>query len=67
MSLVVILVGFITFNAVPTPELTASSSNSNGGYENPVATNQDVAVTITTEEVEGGQKEVEAAGCSTKM
>ncbi|MED6262719.1 hypothetical protein ATANTOWER_024686, partial [Ataeniobius toweri] len=50
VSLVVILVGFITFNAVPTPTIPtatsiSSSSSSNceeGFYENPGATENDV-------------------------
>lgn len=59
VSLVVILIGFITFNAVPTPTdrtepNTSSSICEECYYENPVAaqndiTKQEVAVTITTE------------------
>uniref|UniRef100_A0A673B859 Info solute carrier family 35 member F2, like n=1 Tax=Sphaeramia orbicularis TaxID=375764 RepID=A0A673B859_9TELE len=65
VSLVVILIGFITFNAVPTPtnatdHAPSSSSSSiceDGCYDNPVATQsdiikQEVAVTITTDEEE---------------
>ncbi|XP_029302417.1 solute carrier family 35 member F2-like [Cottoperca gobio] len=66
VSLVIILVGFIAFNAVPTPtdhtDPATSSSSSNceeGYYDNSVAhqndiTKQEVAVRITTEEEEGG-------------
>lgn len=72
VSLVAILIGFITFNTVPTPirqtEHTTSSSSSNceEGYDNPVATtndttNHDVAVSITTEE-EGDKEEQHGDG-----
>lgn len=72
VSLVVILIGFITFNAVPTPTDrtdTATSSSSSiceeGSYHNPVATQsditkQEVAVRITPEEE--GSKEEEQQG-----
>ncbi|XP_029026585.1 solute carrier family 35 member F2-like isoform X2 [Betta splendens] len=73
VSLAVILIGFITFNMVPTPtrqseHASSSSSGCNEAYDNPTAmydeaTNQDVAVSITTEdgEQEKGKKS------STKM
>ena len=73
VSLVVILIGFIAFNAVPTPTdtrtdtttTTSSSICEEGYYDNPVATHDDitkeeVAVRISTEEEEqqeGGEKE----------
>ncbi|XP_026228579.1 solute carrier family 35 member F2-like [Anabas testudineus] len=71
VSLVAILIGFITFNAVPTPTRqtdqvasSSSSSSSSGeeGYDNPGvihndSTNQDVVVCITTE----NEEEQEAA------
>lgn len=71
VSLVVILIGFIAFNAVRTPDNsadpdTSSSSSSiaeDGCYDNPVATQRDitkeeVAVRITTseEEEDGGRR-----------
>lgn len=69
VSLVVILIGFITFNAVPTPTdrtepNTSSSICEECYYENPVAaqndiTKQEVAVTITTE---GGHYEEDQQG-----
>ncbi|XP_059187702.1 solute carrier family 35 member F2-like [Centropristis striata] len=79
VSLVVILIGFITYNAVPTPTdrsepVTSSSSSSSiceeGYYDNPVAvqddiTKQEVTVRITAEEERGIDDE--NVGCSTKM
>lgn len=73
VSLVVILIGFIAFNSVPTPTqrtehpTSSSSSICEEGYDNPVATHDDaasqhVAVRISTEMEEdeqqrGGEKE----------
>lgn len=69
VSLVVILIGFITFNAVPTPldhtdPVTSSSSSicEGGWFDNPVATQdditkQEVAVRINTEEEQDDGKE----------
>ncbi|TDH15356.1 hypothetical protein EPR50_G00030760 [Perca flavescens] len=70
VSLVVVLIGFIAFNAVPTPadraDPAASSSSSSSsasiceeGYDNPAAahvdiTEQEVAVSITAEEERQG-------------
>ncbi|KAM7398857.1 hypothetical protein PAMP_018166 [Pampus punctatissimus] len=73
VSLVVILIGFITFNAVPTTtDSTDSSSSSSpiceeGFYVNPAAnqndiTKQEVAVRISTEEEE--EEERRASGPS---
>lgn len=71
VSLVVILIGFITFNVVPTPvDHTDSSSSSSSSIceedhnNDPVATQdditkQEVAVRITAEEEEDGEKEEE--------
>ncbi|KAI3353961.1 hypothetical protein L3Q82_018458, partial [Scortum barcoo] len=63
VSLVVILIGFITFNAVPTPTDTSSSSSSSvceeGYYHNPVATQSDIIrqeVRVITEEEEEGKR-----------
>ncbi|XP_074497164.1 solute carrier family 35 member F2-like [Sebastes fasciatus] len=68
VSLVVILVGFIAFNAVPTPTdctdpATSSSSSvcEEGYYDDPMApqndiTKQEVALRITTEEEEEQQE-----------
>ncbi|XP_020499151.2 solute carrier family 35 member F2 [Labrus bergylta] len=58
VSLVVILIGFVTFNAVPTPQPATSPSSSiseEGSYDNTVATQdgiqkQEVSVRITTED-----------------
>ncbi|XP_041797257.1 solute carrier family 35 member F2-like [Chelmon rostratus] len=75
VSLVVILIGFVTFNAVPTPtdrkEPDASSSSSiceEGYYDNSVAsqddiTKQEVAVRISAEE----EEDAVVVGRSTKM
>ncbi|KAM6987526.1 solute carrier family 35 member F2-like [Tautogolabrus adspersus] len=65
VSLVVILIGFITFNAVPTPQPATTPSSSiceEGSYDNPMATQddilkQEVSVRITTEEEEGQDRE----------
>ncbi|XP_073341137.1 solute carrier family 35 member F2-like [Pagrus major] len=69
VSLVVILIGFITFNVVPTPvDHTDSSSSSSSSiceedhYNHPVATQdditkQEVAVRITTEDGEQEEEE----------
>ncbi|XP_070762426.1 solute carrier family 35 member F2-like [Enoplosus armatus] len=76
VSLVVILIGFITFNAVPTPadctDPTTSSSSSSpiceeGCYDNPEATQnditkQEVAVRIVTEEEEDDKEEQQGDG-----
>ncbi|XP_018516018.1 solute carrier family 35 member F2 [Lates calcarifer] len=74
VSLVVILIGFITFNAVPTPtdstDPTTSSSSSiceEGSYDNPVAshseiTKQEVTVEISTEEEEDDEEEQQGDG-----
>ncbi|XP_040902645.1 solute carrier family 35 member F2-like [Toxotes jaculatrix] len=74
VSLLVILIGFITFNAVPTPadpaDHAASSSSSiceEGYYDNPVASqneiiNQEVAVKITPEEEEHDEEEQQREG-----
>ncbi|XP_071753221.2 solute carrier family 35 member F2-like [Centroberyx gerrardi] len=75
VSLVVILIGFITFNAVATPsdpadpDPSSSSSSSpvtweEGCYDNPAATdnyttNQEVAVRITAEEEEEEERQSE--------
>ncbi|XP_030298476.1 solute carrier family 35 member F2-like [Sparus aurata] len=71
VSLVVILIGFITFNVVPTPVDHADSSSSSSSSiceedhnNDPVATQdditkQEVAVRITAEEEEDGEKEEE--------
>ncbi|XP_044210808.1 solute carrier family 35 member F2-like isoform X2 [Thunnus albacares] len=83
VSLVVILIGFITFNAVPTPTegtdptITSSSSSSSsicegGFYDNPVAnqsdiTKQEVAVRITAEEEEEEKKKRRASGPSQSL
>ncbi|XP_060903156.1 solute carrier family 35 member F2-like [Labrus mixtus] len=64
VSLVVILIGFVTFNAVPTPQPATSPSSSiseEGSYDNTVATQdgiqkQEVSVRITTED-EGQERE----------
>ncbi|XP_041663450.1 solute carrier family 35 member F2-like [Cheilinus undulatus] len=71
VSLVVILIGFITFNAVPTPEPESSSSvpiSEENSCENPDDSQdeiikQEVSVGITTEE----EEEVIIVGPSTKM
>ncbi|CAJ1064868.1 solute carrier family 35 member F2-like [Xyrichtys novacula] len=61
VSLVVILIGFITFNAVPTPEPSTSSSSSStcdeGSYDNSVTTDddipeQEVSVRVSVEDPE---------------
>ncbi|XP_045928742.1 solute carrier family 35 member F2-like isoform X1 [Micropterus dolomieu] len=69
VSLVIILIGFIAFNAVPTPtdrtDATTSSSSSiceEGCFDNPEATQnnitkQEVDVRITTEEEEEEEEE----------
>ncbi|XP_035536461.1 solute carrier family 35 member F2-like [Morone saxatilis] len=69
VSLVVILIGFIAFNAVPTPTnstdlATSSSTGEEGCYDNPVATQNDitkqqVVVRITTEVGEEEEEEEE--------
>lgn len=73
VSLVVILIGFIVFNAVPTPadstDLATSSTSSicEEGYDNPVAsqddiTQREVAVKITTAEREDEEEEQRGGG-----
>ncbi|KAM9359617.1 solute carrier family 35 member F2-like [Symphorus nematophorus] len=71
VSLVVILIGFITFNAVPTPadraDPNTSSSSSVCEEDDPVATenditNQEVAVRITAEEEEEEDEERQQEG-----
>lgn len=69
ISLVVILIGFITFNAVPTPAQPAdpttsfsSTNNDEGHNDNAVASlddtnRQEVAVRITSEEQEDDEEE----------
>ncbi|XP_044059931.1 solute carrier family 35 member F2-like [Siniperca chuatsi] len=78
VSLVVILIGFITFNAVPTPadrtDPTTSSSSSvceDGCFDNLEATQnditkQEVAVRITTEEEEEEEQDKEQQGDAEK-
>ncbi|XP_041850173.1 solute carrier family 35 member F2-like [Melanotaenia boesemani] len=75
VSLVVILIGFITFNAVPTPTTPTDSSISSsttsrcedGYYDNPVAaendiTRKEVAVRIPTEEEVEDEEELSGTG-----
>uniref|UniRef100_A0A3Q3SJR0 Solute carrier family 35 member F2-like n=1 Tax=Mastacembelus armatus TaxID=205130 RepID=A0A3Q3SJR0_9TELE len=61
ISLVVILIGFITFNAVPTPthqtEPATSSTCKTGCDENPEVKTQEVVVRITNEEEEEDKEE----------
>ncbi|XP_074536105.1 solute carrier family 35 member F2-like [Halichoeres trimaculatus] len=65
VSLVVILIGFITFNAVPTPEPSPSSSSSiyeEDSYDTSVTieedvTKQEVCVAVEREEEEGTERE----------
>uniref|UniRef100_UPI0037E85995 solute carrier family 35 member F2-like n=1 Tax=Semicossyphus pulcher TaxID=241346 RepID=UPI0037E85995 len=74
VSLVIILVGFITFNAVPTPQPAPASSSSSceeGSYDNPVASQddimkQEVSVRITTEEEQEEKEDEEQQGDSEK-
>ncbi|KAM7412562.1 hypothetical protein PAMA_020104 [Pampus argenteus] len=75
VSLVVILIGFITFNAVPTTTDSSSSSSSigeEGFYVNPAAnqndiTKQEVAVRISTEEEEEEEEGRRASGPSQSL
>lgn len=73
VSLVVILIGFITFNVVPTPAVhtdpvsSSSSSICEESYDIPVptqndSTKQEVTVRITTEDEEDGEERQQGGG-----